>query len=389
MRTRRDMVLGAAGASLAAPMTTYAQAGDKPEARPARSKAKGAAGGGIVDVHAHLILPEFTALMKKFGVEPLGYGSAPAAGIAPPPPPSPPPPAILSTDEQLENRIAFMDEAGVARQILSTTTAPYLETEAHAVEAARMLNDVHAGVVAKHPTRFSAFAALPLPHIDASLKELKRGMDELGMAGVGIQCFCLDRSPADDHFLPIYEELNRRGAVLFFHPCINGICSPFVGPWGLNGTAGAVYEDGTVALHLIIKQIPTKFPRIKIIIPHFGGVMPMLLDRLDNQLPMTISGLPEKPSITARRFWYDSVGHGSKAACNCAVEAFGADRILPGSDYPVLLPFETYRETFDYMRHVGLSADQVDRMLYRNARDVFGAGIDKPAPFPARRADAP
>jgi aminocarboxymuconate-semialdehyde decarboxylase len=342
--------------------------------------------GGIVDVHAHMVMPSYTALLAKFGVHPAGYGSAPAAGLPPPPPPPTGPPAFLDTDEALARRIALMDEAGVARQVLSTTTAPYLDEEAHAVEAARFLNDLHADIVRKHPTRFSAFTALPLPHVDASLTELKRGMDELGMIGVGIQCFCLNMSVADDHFIPIYEELDRREAVVFFHPCVNGLCSPFVTDWGLNGTAGPVFEDSTVALHLIIKQIPHRYPKIKFIVPHFGGVLPMLLNRLDNQLGLTIPGLPEKPSITARRFWYDSVGHGSKAACNCAIEAFGDRKIVPGSDYPVLLPFETYRQTFDYIRHLDLSEETVNRILYENARDVFGESIDKPVPLKRRTA---
>ena len=102
--------------------------------------------------------------------------------------------------------------------MLSTTFAPYFDVGRHALAASRHVNDIHDRIVKKYPNRFSSFVALPLPHIDASLRELGRGMGELAMIGVGIQCFCLDRSPADDHFLPIYEELNRRSAVLFFHP---------------------------------------------------------------------------------------------------------------------------------------------------------------------------
>lgn len=335
--------------------------------------------GGVVDVHAHLVVPSYMALMASFGATSPGYGSAPAANIPPPPPASVGPgTATLDDDKAVAERIELMDQAGVARQMLSSFLAPYFDDEAPAVAAARHLNDAHAAVVAKHPTRFSAFAALPLPHIEASLAEIGRGLDDLGMAGVGIQCFCLDRSVADDHFNPIYDELDRRGAVVFFHPCVNGVCSPLINDWGLSSTAGTIFEDTTVALQLIVKQIPRRYPRIKFIVPHFGGALPMLLNRLDNQLAMSIPNLPEKPSMTARRFWYDSVGHGSKAACLCAVEAFGDRRILPGSDYPVLLPFESYGETFDYIRRLGLPEESVRRILYENAREVFGDDVDRP-----------
>lgn len=331
---------------------------------------------GIVDVHAHLIMPSYQALLTGFGCKIPGYG-APAVAKKPTAAPPIASPASLDSDEALKQRIALMDQAGVRGQLLSTSFAPYFDEERHALAAARHVNDIHDRIVKKHPNRFSSFVALPLPHIDASLRELERGMDELGMIGVGLQCFCLDRSPADDHFLPIYNELNRRSAVMFFHPCVNGICSPFVTDWRLSATAGALFEDTTLALHLIIKQIPHRFPNIKIIVPHFGGALPMLLNRLDNQLGLSHPGLPEKPSLTARRFWYDSVGHGSKAACICAVEAFGDKRILPGSDYPVLLPFESYHQTFAYIRHLGLQERAVKRILYENVRDVFGKGIDK------------
>lgn len=78
----------------------------------------------------------------------------------------------------------------------------------------------------------------------------------------------------------------------------------------------------------------------------------MQLQRLDNQVPSQYPDLPEQPSVTARRLYYDTVGHGSPAALLCAWKAFGADHLVAGSDYPVLLPFETYRQTFHYIREV-------------------------------------
>jgi hypothetical protein len=83
-------------------------------------------------------------------------------------------------------------------------------------------------------------------------------------------------------------------------------------------------EDTVIALHLIAKKIPSQFPNITYIIPHLGGLIPMLLQRLDNQFSMRQRGLPEPPSVTARRFYYDTVGHGSHAALTCAWKAFGA-----------------------------------------------------------------
>jgi predicted TIM-barrel fold metal-dependent hydrolase len=177
----------------------------------------------------------------------------------------------------------------------------------------------------------------------------------------------LDRSVAEDEFLPLYAELNRRRGTVFFHPCDNGIRSPLITEYGLNGAVGTSLEDAAIVLHLIARKIPARFPAITFIVPHLGGPIPMLLARLDRQMSTQERGLPEPPSVTARRFYYDTVCHGSHAALTCARMAFGADHLLPGSDFPILLDYESYERTFSWIREAGLPAADVDQILERNA----------------------
>ena len=127
-----------------------------------------------------------------------------------------------------------------------------------------------------------------------------------------------------------------------------------------------------IVLHLIARRVPERFPDIKYVVPHLGGIIPMLLQRLDNQAPQKHPNLPERPSITARRFYYDIVGHGSQAALLCAWKAFGAEHLVAGSDYPVLMAFETYRQTFHYVRESGLPPADVDLILEHNSQKVLG-----------------
>lgn len=307
-----------------------------------------------IDVHAHAIIPHYHDLLADLGIAAPGYGSGNG---------------LVAPAEDV--RISLMDEAGVDRQLLSAMSAPYASDKAGAVRAARCINDAHAELVGRYPDRLAAYAALPLPHLDESLDELERCLDGLGMIGVALQCSCLDESVATERFDPIYTALDGRSAVIFFHPCVNGLCSTLVGEWGLAPTAGTVFEDTTIALHLILRQLPHQYPNLKFVIPHLGGALPMLLSRLDNQLPLTAPDLSEPPSQTARRFFYDTVGHGSRAALRCAVEAFGSDRIVPGSDYPVLLPFESYRDTFDYLRYAGLTEAALRNILVDNTNQLF------------------
>jgi predicted TIM-barrel fold metal-dependent hydrolase len=269
----------------------------------------------------------------------------------------------------------MMDDAGVGVQVLSPAAgwAPYSEDQALSVDAARLVNDKTAELANRMPERFKALVSLPLPHVDASLRELQRGLDELGMDGVNIHCSVLGKPVVESEFLPVYEELDRRNAKVLFHPTGNGVLSPLVNDFGLGAALGTSLEDTLVALHLIARKIPAAYPNITFIVPHLGGPIAMLLQRLDNQFSMASRDLPEPPSVTARRFYYDTVGHGSHAALLCAWKAFGAEHLVPGSDFPVLLSYETYKRTFEWIREVGLPAADVELILEKNAPRVLGS----------------
>ena len=282
-------------------------------------------------------------------------------------------PVRVDSSDGLPERFERMADADVQLQVLSPAASPpYAEKEADAVEAARILNDEYADLVNRHPRQLAAFVSLPLPHVDASLRELERGLDTLGMVGVTINCSVFDRSSAEEEFEPIYAELDRRSAALFYHPVQNGICSPFINDYRFTVAVGASLEDMAIVLHLIARRLPERYPNIKYVVPHLGGMISMQLERLDNQSPAQHPDLPEPLSVTARRFYYDTVSHGSQAALLCAWKAFGADHLVAGSDYPVLMAFESYRRTFDYIRESGLPAADVDMILNHNAQAVLG-----------------
>jgi predicted TIM-barrel fold metal-dependent hydrolase len=148
---------------------------------------------------------------------------------------------------------------------------------------------------------------LPLPHIDASLREMERGFDQLGCVGVNVNIACLGRSVAEAEFEPIYAEMNRRGAILFVHPADSGILSPLINDYNYRAAVGTSLEDAVFVLHAIARQIPYRYPNIKFIVPHLGGPIPMLLNRLDQQGRRDHPNLAEAPSITVKKFYYDTV----------------------------------------------------------------------------------
>ena len=317
----------------------------------------------IVDIHAHYFPKAYNDTLLRIGGRSLPE-SARALTARPP-----------RNDEpsSIPTRLAQMDDAGVQLQVLSPAASPpYAEKEADAVAAARLINDAYAELAQTYPGRFAAVVSLPLPHIDASLREMERGLDQLGMLGVSMCCSCFDRSTAEAEFEPLYAEMNRRRTVLNYHPIQNGICSPFINDYKFTVSVGASLEDTAIVLHLIARRMYERYPHIKYVVPHLGGMISMQLNRLDNQVPRNYPDLPERPSVTARRFYYDTVGHGSHAALLCAWKGFGADRIVAGSDYPVLMSFETYKQTFHYVRECGLPEKDVDLILNHNAQIVLG-----------------
>lgn len=328
----------------------------------------------ITDMHAHYFPTSYRPMLETL-TEMSRTATPPAAKSAPDGRQ-----AIAAMSDEpgiIDQRIDMMDDAGVERQILSPgSMAPYARDSRLAVEAAHSLNDSYCELTDSHPDRFSSFVSLPLPHVDASLEEMRRGLDELGMAGVAISCSVFDRSTVEREFEPLYDEMDARGTTLFFHPSQNGICSPFINDYGFRTAAGASLEDTAVALHLIRRNVPIRYPNIKIVIPHLGGLIPMQLARLDGQANTT--DLLSRPSEMARKLYYDTVGWGSNAALRCACEAFGADRIVPGSDFPALLTVESYRRTFEYIKESRLSEEEIEMILHNNASDLFD--FDKASP---------
>ncbi|SDH98076.1 aminocarboxymuconate-semialdehyde decarboxylase [Sinosporangium album] len=271
-----------------------------------------------IDVHCHYYPDDYIALLESHGVDVAVTRGLGADG----------------SDESMARRFRLMDEAKVDLQILSPASSqPYFDDAETAVAAARLVNDRHAEAVKAHPSRFRAFASLPLPHPEAALEELDRAMDGLGMVGVSITTSVLGRTLADPMLEPIYAELDRRGATLFIHPAGCGIDSHMITDQRLEWLVGAPIEDLMALTHILKSGVPLRYERMNIIVPHLGGGLPFLMQRFDNSAAAGNTNWPAKPSDLARRVWYDTVSW-SQAAFRCTTDVIGADRLLFGTDFP-------------------------------------------------------
>jgi predicted TIM-barrel fold metal-dependent hydrolase len=354
---RRDFLKVAGGVAALAASSTL---GSIPALGAPQSAASGAPEKLRIDMHGHIFPNEYLDMLDRMG----GGGTGThIARIAP----------GSGSPEELEARFKMMDRAGVKMQVISAAPQlPYFAKKDDAVTAAKFINDSYAEYVRRYPDRFAAYVVTPLPHVDEAIKEMNRGLDDLGMVGVTMGTSVLTQSVADPMFDPFWAEMDRRGVILFFHPSGLGACSPLVQADNLTWPIGATIEDTMVAAHLIVKQIPKRYPRVRIIIPHLGGEISMLMRRLDSQKKLYMPADAEPASVTAKRFWYDTVSHAYPLALRLACESFGTDRMVLGSDYPYEVG-ELYQRCVDYVADpgVGLTSDQVEAILDRNAQALF------------------
>ena len=311
-----------------------------------------------IDVHAHYWSEDYIELLVE-----LGHGDAAAVrGLG------------AGGGAELDARLRLMDRAGVEVQVLSACPQlPSDEDGQKATRAARFVNDQYAELVKRHQDRFRAFAALPLPHVDESIGEMGRALDELRMAGLAMNTAVLGRALVEPEYEPVFAELNRRKAVLYLHPAGNGACSPLISDYHLTWMVGAPVEDTVSVMQLITHGVPTRYPDIKLINSHLGGALPMLLQRADDQYSWEAPDTPELPSVAARRMWYDTVGHGHVPALRCAIDSLGADRLLLGTDFPYENG-DRYVRAVDYLHDPQVDPGAARAILDQNASALLGIG---------------
>jgi aminocarboxymuconate-semialdehyde decarboxylase len=270
----------------------------------------------------------------------------------------------------VEDHFRNMDRSKVDMQILSVSgQLPYFAKENDAIDAARLANDIYARIVREYPKRFAAFACTPLPHVRASIEETRRALDDLGMVGVMAGTVVLGKSIADPAFDGLFAELNRRKAVLFIHPTGGSLGSELIESTNLVWPVGAPLEDTVCLLQFMQANFPSRFPDIKIIIPHLGGFAPFLAARLDQLQDHFLPARATAPSIQLRYFWYDTV-NGNPAALRCTKETLGADHLLFGTDYPFWRD-DAFQLCVDYVGKAGLRASEVDSIFGGSAKKLL------------------
>lgn len=232
-----------------------------------------------------------------------------------------------------DDRIAEMDAAGVDVQVLSTL-APGAVIGVGASESATLAaetNDELVEAAGLYPGRFLVLATLPLPHVDQSIAELERVAAQPLVRGVLAYSESFDWILDDKSFDPLYERSAALGMPLVLHPPVETLPAVY-DAFRLGASIGSLVSTSLTGLRLILSGTLDRVPGLELVIPHLGGVVPYLTQRV-----MDINGQGDAEHdllhYLRHRVWTDSCSNWEPALV-CAVETFGADRIMLASDYP-------------------------------------------------------
>ena len=235
-----------------------------------------------------------------------------------------------------EQSIDDMDRGGVAAAVVSITNPGlWFGDAAQARRLARACNDYGAKLVQDHPTRFGLFAALPLPDVDATLKEIEYAFDTLKADGIGLYTSYGGTWLGTPAFRPVMEELNRRKAVVTVHPtaadcCRNLSYAPGIGP----GTIEYGTDTTRAIIGVTFNGDATRFPDIRFIWSHAGGSAPFLAGRIDGAAGNAREALPDGFITALKGFHYDVAGAANRGALASLRELVPASQIVFGTDFP-------------------------------------------------------
>ncbi len=249
-----------------------------------------------------------------------------------------------------ETRLGKLDGYEDLVQVLSTTMPPIEEIAApgEAAELCRLCNDEMAELVAQHPKKYiAAIANLPLNDMGAALKEAKRAIKDLGFKGIQIYTRVNGKPPSTDEMMPLYKLMCDFDLPIWLHPMRSSSqpdwAAETVSYNQLFSIFGWPYDTTAAMTRLIFAGIFEKFPSIKFITHHCGGMVPYFSDRLvvhyNNGLQRLgaehFPGLTKHPIDYFRMFYADTALDGnSNYALECGLAFFGEDHVLFGTDMP-------------------------------------------------------
>jgi aminocarboxymuconate-semialdehyde decarboxylase len=270
----------------------------------------------------------------------------------------------------LDELMALMQRSGI--DVLVASSEPVGVTSwpvDQAAQGARLLNTEKARAQERYPGRFVGLATLPLQDPAGAIDELDHAIGTLGLGGVCFPSNIQGQPITTPKLMPLYERVQELNVPLFLHPT-DSIASDRLRDYGLEYMLGFMLDTSVAALNLVFSGTLERYPRLKIVHPHLGAVLPYLAGRIDLEYRMPWCGnspLPAAPSSYLRRFYTDSVSE-TPGSLRMALEFYGVDRVLFGTDSPWWPP----GRALDFVGAV-LDEEEYEKVVTTNPKVLLGA----------------
>ena len=327
-----------------------------------------------IDIFAHIMPPKYKeALFKK---APSGFYASQYVPVVP-------------TLFDLELRFKVMDSFNREdyMQVLTVASPPLEEVlnSKDGVELAKLVNDELAELVWKYPWRFpAAVASLPMNNIEAALDEIDRALNELNLRGIQLFTNINGKALDSPEFEPIFEKMVSFNLPIWLHPLrpitVADYASEDKSKYSIWDMLGWPYDSSVAMVRLVMSGILEKFPTLKIITHHAGGMISFFADRIgegydfNEREGYNFKQLLRKPVLDYFRMFYcDTALYGTTAGLMCAYDFWGAERLMFGTDMPYdnQTGYRHVRETIRSIEEMSIS-DSEKKLIYEgNAKKIM------------------
>ena len=287
----------------------------------------------------------------------------------------------------LDERFRIMDMFDEYMQVISIAGPPNYELDPGplSIELARMANDALAELVQKYPDRFAAgIATMPMNDPNAAVLEAERAIKDLRLRGVEIGSHIRGKPLDSPEFMPLYQKMEELGRPVFIHPLREMSVPDYPGEthskFRIWTKLGWPIETGKALCRLVYGRVMEKFPALKIVAHHSGGVIPYLTGRLDwsDDLNEMLMGqrdidLKEHALVYFKKVFYDTAVNGHTGALNCTYQFAGLDQMIFATDFPFdnQLGLRLIRQTIASIDRMELSEEQKQKIFKHNATKLL------------------
>ena len=283
-----------------------------------------------------------------------------------------------------------MEGLGDYCQIISLPNPPIDNITSPEVGAklTRLGNQTLAELVADHGDRFPAFVAgLPMRDVDAALAEIDYAINQLGARGVQIYTDVCGKPLDDPQFEPVFASMAEHDLPIWLHPARPAEVKDFgqeeKSRYEMWWALGWPYDTSVTMTRLAITGLYDRYPGLKIITHHCGGMIPFFEGRLDvgmeslgqrtsdEDYSEVLSSLKRPHGEYYKMFYADTAMFGATIGTKCGIEYFGADNVVFASD----CPFASIPEAVGMMDHLGLNDVDKEKIFKGNAERLMNTSF--------------